>query len=63
MRRRCWARGTCCGCSTRPLQLDARLVLVGDRQQHRSVSAGEPLKLLEERAGLPVAEVTEIMRQ
>ncbi len=43
--------------------LDARLVLVGDRKQHRSVSAGEPLKLLEERAGLPVAAVTDIMRQ
>ncbi len=26
-------------------------------------TAGEPLKLLEENAGLPVAEVTEILRQ
>jgi conjugative relaxase-like TrwC/TraI family protein len=43
--------------------VDARIVLVGDRKQHRSVAAGEPLKLLEEKAGLPVAEVTEIMRQ
>jgi len=42
---------------------EARIVLVGDKRQHRSVSAGEPLKLLEERAGLPVAEVTEIIRQ
>ena len=41
----------------------ARIVLVGDKRQHRSVSAGEPLKLLEERAGLPVAEVTGIIRQ
>lgn len=41
----------------------ARIVLVGDRRQHRAVAAGEPLKLLEERAGLPVAEVTEILRQ
>jgi conjugative relaxase-like TrwC/TraI family protein len=41
----------------------ARVLLVGDRKQHRSVTAGEPLKLLEERAGLPVAEVTEILRQ
>jgi conjugative relaxase-like TrwC/TraI family protein len=41
----------------------ARIVLVGDKRQHRSVSAGEPLKLLEERAGLKVAEVTEIVRQ
>jgi hypothetical protein len=36
---------------------------VGDKRQHRSVSAGEPLRLLEERAGLPVAEVTDIIRQ
>ena len=42
---------------------DARIVLVGDKRQHRSVSAGEPLKLLEERAGLKVAEVTDIIRQ
>ncbi len=41
----------------------ARVVLVGDRRQHRSVTAGEPLKLLEEKAGLRVAEVTEILRQ
>jgi conjugative relaxase-like TrwC/TraI family protein len=44
-------------------QVHSRLVLVGDRKQHRSVAAGEPLKLLEERAGLPVAEVTQILRQ
>eukprot|EP00456_Euglypha_rotunda_P013378 TRINITY_DN139_c0_g1_i1.p1 TRINITY_DN139_c0_g1~~TRINITY_DN139_c0_g1_i1.p1 ORF type:complete len:898 (+),score=195.59 TRINITY_DN139_c0_g1_i1:2884-5577(+) len=41
----------------------ARVILVGDRRQHRSVTAGEPLKLLEARAGLPVAEVTDILRQ
>lgn len=41
----------------------ARVILVGDRRQHRSVTAGEPLKLLEELAGLPVSEVTEILRQ
>jgi len=41
----------------------ARVILVGDRRQHRSVTAGEPLRLLEERAGLPVSEVTDIMRQ
>jgi conjugative relaxase-like TrwC/TraI family protein len=41
----------------------ARIALVGDKRQHRSVSAGEPLRLLEERAGLPVAEVTQIVRQ
>jgi hypothetical protein len=43
--------------------LQARVILVGDRRQHRSVAAGEPLKLLEEKAGLRVAEVTEILRQ
>jgi conjugative relaxase-like TrwC/TraI family protein len=42
---------------------DARIVLVGDKRQHRSVSAGEPLRLLEERAGIKPAEVTEIVRQ
>ncbi|MCX7392563.1 MAG: relaxase domain-containing protein [Planctomycetales bacterium] len=44
-------------------ELNARVLLVGDRRQHRSVTAGEPLKLLEENAGLPVAEVTDILRQ
>lgn len=43
--------------------VNARVILVGDRRQHRSVTAGEPLKLLEESAGLKVAEVTEILRQ
>jgi len=43
--------------------MNARVVLVGDRRQHRSVTAGEPLKLLEESAGLRVAEVTDILRQ
>jgi len=41
----------------------ARVLLVGDRKQNRSVTAGEPLKLLEENAGVKVAEVTEILRQ
>jgi len=41
----------------------ARVILVGDRRQHRSVTAGEPLRLLEDKAGLKVAQVTEIMRQ
>ena len=44
-------------------RLSSRVILVGDRRQHRSVTAGEPLKLLEETAGLKVAEVTEILRQ
>jgi hypothetical protein len=43
--------------------INARVLLVGDRKQHRSVTAGEPLKLLQETAGLKVAEVTEILRQ
>ncbi len=43
--------------------VNARVILVGDRRQHRSVTAGEPLKLLEHSAGLHVAEVTEILRQ
>jgi conjugative relaxase-like TrwC/TraI family protein len=43
--------------------IQARVILVGDRRQHRSVTAGEPLKLLEEEAGLQVAEVKEILRQ
>lgn len=44
-------------------QTNARVILVGDRRQHRSVTAGEPLRLLEEKAGVRVAEVTEILRQ
>jgi conjugative relaxase-like TrwC/TraI family protein len=44
-------------------RVNARVLLVGDRRQHRSVTAGEPLALLEEKAGLKVAEVTEILRQ
>ena len=44
-------------------RVGARVLLVGDRRQHRSVTAGEPLKLLEENAGLRVAQVTKILRQ
>jgi conjugative relaxase-like TrwC/TraI family protein len=44
-------------------QLSARVLLVGDRKQHRSVTAGEPLRLLEQNAGIKVAAVTEILRQ
>jgi ATP-dependent exoDNAse (exonuclease V) alpha subunit len=43
--------------------LKARVLLVGDKRQHRSVTAGEPLRLLEDKAFVPVAEVTEILRQ
>jgi len=44
-------------------KLNARVVLSGDRFQHRGVGRGEPLKLLEEKAGVPVAELTGIIRQ
>jgi ATP-dependent exoDNAse (exonuclease V) alpha subunit len=43
--------------------VNARVLLVGDRRQHRSVTAGEPLKLLQDNAGLKVAGVTDILRQ
>jgi conjugative relaxase-like TrwC/TraI family protein len=48
---------------THAKELGARLVLSGDRAQHRSVARGEPLALLEDLAGLPVAELREIRRQ
>lgn len=44
-------------------RLQARVVLMGDRYQHGSVARGAALKLLEAEAGLPVAVVTQIMRQ
>src|SRR5262249_7414568 len=44
-------------------ELGARFCLVGDTKQNRSVIAGEPLRLLETRSGLPTAHVTEIVRQ
>jgi conjugative relaxase-like TrwC/TraI family protein len=44
-------------------ELKARVLLVGDKRQHRSVTAGEPLRLLEDKAYVPVAEVKEILRQ
>ena len=43
--------------------LNARLVMSGDRRQHKSVSRGDVLALLEDRAGLPCVEVSEIERQ
>ncbi|WP_158633326.1 MobF family relaxase [Tautonia sociabilis] len=42
---------------------DARIVLSGDRRQHKSVERGSPLRLLEEEAGVIPAEVREIQRQ
>ena len=44
-------------------QLDARVLLSGDRYQHGSVERGAALRLLEEEAGLVPAEVKEIQRQ
>ncbi len=41
----------------------ARLVLMGDRRQHSSPSRGSPLRLLQEEAGVPAVEVSEILRQ
>jgi len=43
--------------------LDARIVLSGDRLQHKSVSRGSALRQLETQAGLVPVQITEIMRQ
>ncbi|MEW4569520.1 MobF family relaxase [Tautonia sp. JC769] len=42
---------------------EARVVLSGDRRQHKSVERGEPLRLLESEAGIVPAEVRDIRRQ
>ena len=44
-------------------ELDARVILSGDRRQHGSVERGAALQLLEEEAGLVPAEIKEIQRQ
>lgn len=44
-------------------RLNARVVLQGDRKQHGSVERGATLRVLEEFAGLPVAELKDIRRQ
>lgn len=44
-------------------RLGARVVLQGDRKQHGSVERGATLRVLEEFAGLPVAELKDIRRQ
>ncbi|MCB1694074.1 MAG: AAA family ATPase, partial [Pseudomonadales bacterium] len=44
-------------------QLDARVLLTGDRFQHGSVERGAALRLLEEEAGIRPAAVKEIQRQ
>ena len=44
-------------------RVDARVVLMGDKKQLGSVERGAALRVLEDIAGLPVAEVTQIQRQ
>jgi energy-coupling factor transporter ATP-binding protein EcfA2 len=44
-------------------KVNARIILVGDRSQHRAVDAGDPLSLLEDEAGIVPAQVQEIRRQ
>ncbi|MEM9409650.1 MAG: MobF family relaxase [Planctomycetota bacterium] len=43
--------------------IDARIILSGDKRQHKSVARGAPLKLLESEAGIVPQEVTKIRRQ
>lgn len=44
-------------------RIDARAVFVGDVKQHGAVTSGSPFQLLQQHASLPVAEITEVMRQ
>ena len=44
-------------------ELGARVVLQGDKKQHASVERGATLRVIEEFAGLPVAELKDIRRQ
>ncbi|MCA9216799.1 MAG: relaxase domain-containing protein [Planctomycetales bacterium] len=44
-------------------ELDARLVLVGDVNQHAPVGRGNPLKQIQQFAGIKPFEITEIRRQ
>jgi ATP-dependent exoDNAse (exonuclease V) alpha subunit len=44
-------------------RVNARLILMGDRQQHLSPARGNPLKLLEQEAGIPCVSINEIVRQ
>ena len=43
--------------------LNARIILSGDKRQHKSVARGSPLKLLETQAGIKPIEVNRIRRQ
>ena len=49
--------------STRPPGWTPGWCWWGDRRQHRAVAAGEPLALLEDKAGIRSAAVTDIVRQ
>ena len=44
-------------------KLDARIILSGDKRQHKSVARGAPLRLLESQAGIKPQEVSKIRRQ
>ena len=44
-------------------KIDARIILSGDKRQHKSVARGAPLRLLESQAGIQPHEVTQIRRQ
>ena len=44
-------------------QAAKRIIMVGDTQQHSSVLAGSPFQAVQRHAGLPVARVTEVVRQ
>lgn len=44
-------------------RIDARLVLVGDPDQHHSVERGQAFELLQKAGGMSVMEISEIQRQ
>ena len=44
-------------------ELDARIVMAGDRRQHHAVERGDALRLLADEAKLPVARLAEVWRQ
>jgi conjugative relaxase-like TrwC/TraI family protein len=44
-------------------KVNARVVLMGDTRQHLAPARGNPLKLLEQEAGVPCVTINEIVRQ
>ena len=44
-------------------EINARVILQGDRKQHGSVQRGNLFPVLEQFAGLPIGRLTEIWRQ